>query len=211
VDNDSLIIQPYWLKTIVEIMENHSEIGIIGTHQILPDDASTFLKKIEKTGISIKLHYTSDVCFAQILIRSEVFSTAGLVDEDFFPTYVEDCDFTMRAWKKGWKLVIVPSIRIVHIGGGKHKHKYKSDRNYFDVRNNLIYIIYNLNFLAPPIKFISMYLRMLVTTIMTRKIDPKLKVTPKVISFFIKNLFPIIQKGIYRHRDPAYIKPINFR
>ena len=210
LNNDTVIVQPYWLKTIVKIMEENPTLGILGTTQISPDDASNFLQKIEKKGISEKILFTKFVCYGQVLIRSEVFSTVSLLDEDYSPAYVEDLDHCQRSMKKGWKLAIIPSIRITHIGMVTSA-KLKSNKAYLKLRNTLLYITYNFNLFRFLIKISNMYFKMLYISLRIRKRHSLLIVTPWIIWFFLKNIFRIIKKRIYRLQNPTYIKPISFR
>ena len=210
LNNDTIIIQPYWLKTLVKIMEENEDLGILGTKQISPVEVGNFLKQIEKLAVSEKLNFQNFVFYGQVLIRSKVFLSAGLLDEDFSPAYIEDHDHCFRALKKGWKLAIIPSIRIVHLGmvtGSKLK-LYKS---YLLIRNSILFMLYNFNLRKCIMKISGMYYRILKTIVPGRELPPGLKVTPMAMWFYIKNMIPIIKKRIYRLRDPTYSKPINFR
>jgi len=48
-----------------------------------------------------------------MLVRSEVFRTAGLLDEAFIMCY-EDLDFCLRVKRAGWRLVYVPQAKMWH-------------------------------------------------------------------------------------------------
>ena len=50
-----------------------------------------------------------------MLVRREVFSTAGLFDEGFF-LYFEEVDFARRVKKAGWKVYYLAGAGITHIG-----------------------------------------------------------------------------------------------
>jgi GT2 family glycosyltransferase len=49
-----------------------------------------------------------------MLIRAEVFAKIGLLDEDFF-LYWEDVDFSVRAKRAGYSLVVVANSHICHL------------------------------------------------------------------------------------------------
>ncbi len=55
--------------------------------------------------------------FASVVIRREVFETAGFLDEGYF-MYFEDVDFCRRVRDAGWKLVYWPDALVVHLVGG---------------------------------------------------------------------------------------------
>lgn len=52
---------------------------------------------------------------ASMLIRAEVFSDIGLLDENFF-FYWEDSDFSLRAKKAGWALGVAENAVLLHHG-----------------------------------------------------------------------------------------------
>lgn len=51
------------------------------------------------------------------LLRKVAWSSIGGFDEGFWPAWFEDVDFCRRLREKGWEMVFVPGIRIVHEGG----------------------------------------------------------------------------------------------
>lgn len=53
---------------------------------------------------------------ASLMIRSSVFETTGLLDENYF-LYYEEIDLCRRAAKQGWQCWYVPESRIVHLVG----------------------------------------------------------------------------------------------
>lgn len=48
-----------------------------------------------------------------LLIRKEAFEKAGFLDEKFF-LYYEDADYSLRAKRAGFELLLVPEARVVH-------------------------------------------------------------------------------------------------
>jgi len=50
---------------------------------------------------------------ACMLIRKEVFSTVGYLDENIF-LYFEEPDFCLRVKLKNWKIYFLPEARIIH-------------------------------------------------------------------------------------------------
>lgn len=54
------------------------------------------------------------VCGASMLVRREVFETAGCFDEDYF-LYYEEADFALQAHRKGWECWYVPASRVMHV------------------------------------------------------------------------------------------------
>jgi len=48
-----------------------------------------------------------------MLFRSEAFADVGGFDEGFF-LYYEDVDICARLWKAGWKVILLPTVSVVH-------------------------------------------------------------------------------------------------
>jgi len=58
------------------------------------------------------------ISFACVLIRNDVISAIGRMDEDFF-MYFEDVDYCLRARTAGWQIAYEPAARVVHLRGGR--------------------------------------------------------------------------------------------
>ena len=52
-----------------------------------------------------------------LLLRAEALAEVGGFDERFF-LYAEETDWALRATHRGWRHVVVPQARAVHVGGG---------------------------------------------------------------------------------------------
>jgi len=57
------------------------------------------------------------VSFACVLVRHEVISRTGGLDDGFF-LYYEDAEFCHRVQKTGWQVAYIPDARVVHFRGG---------------------------------------------------------------------------------------------
>ena len=85
--------------------------------------------------------------FACVLIRAEVFATAGLLDEGFF-MYYEDAEFCSRARRAGWSIVHDPAAHVVHLRGGtspvkQHARERKRLPRYFYAsRSRYFFLLY---------------------------------------------------------------------
>jgi len=66
---------------------------------------------------------------AAMVIRKEIFDALGGFDERFF-LYFEDVDLCRRARDLGKKILYVPSVRIIHHGGGSVKSRAAQKRHY---------------------------------------------------------------------------------
>ena len=66
---------------------------------------------------------------AALMAKREVWQKVGFLDEDYQFLY-EDVDWCFRAKKLGFKLLVVPEAKIMHLGGGSWKRKIR--KNGFD-------------------------------------------------------------------------------
>jgi len=90
------------------------------------------------------------LCGASLMIRREVFETAGLMDDDYF-LYYEETDFCLSVKKAGWSCWYVPQSRVMHIGGKSTgvlvenvrsrlpQYWFESRRRYFVKNHGLLY------------------------------------------------------------------------
>jgi GT2 family glycosyltransferase len=75
---------------------------------------------------------------ACMMIRSEVYHKAGMLDERFF-AHMEEIDLCWRAQKMGYRFECVTSSTVYHVGGGTLN--YNSPRKtYLNFRNSLLMV-----------------------------------------------------------------------
>lgn len=98
------------------------------------------LRKIIPGDIFHKKHYYEDlgcvknatrvdaVSGAYMLIDNSVIKNVGMLDEKFF-MYLEDVDFCVRASTKGYKIMLCPESKIIHVGGASSKNKDRINHN----------------------------------------------------------------------------------
>lgn len=53
---------------------------------------------------------------ASMMVRRQVFESAGLMDDDYF-LYFEETDFCLQAKRAGWSCWYLPQARVVHVAG----------------------------------------------------------------------------------------------
>ena len=139
--NPDTIVRPGAVKTMVEFMSGHPDVGIVGCRLEDPDGtpqrsafrfpsmASEFERAMRLGIVSSVLSRwivappvvdadtrTDWVSGASMLVRGEVFESIGLLDEGFF-MYYEELDFCERANNAGWECWYSPAGRVVHLVG----------------------------------------------------------------------------------------------
>jgi GT2 family glycosyltransferase len=132
------------LGTMVDYMDRHSSIGVIGPQLLWPDGQvqssrrrfpslatalvdSTFLQKWFPTHPVLQRYYVLDcpddavsqvdwLTGACIMVRRRVVEQVGLLDEAFF-MYSEELDWQRRIRERGWQVLYLPTARVVHREG----------------------------------------------------------------------------------------------
>lgn len=147
--NPDTIISSEVLASMVNFMDSHKDIGILGP-KILNSDGTlqlscrsflnlktvfftrdSLLNKVfpnnrysRKYLLSVWHHNDRRevdwVSGACMMIRKEVFDNIGLMDDNFY-MYCEDVDFCYRAKKAGWKVFYLPEVEIIHHAGSCSK------------------------------------------------------------------------------------------
>lgn len=139
--NPDTVIRPGAVRTLVDFLDKHPDVGIAGSRLEHPDGtpqrsafrfpsvASEFEGGM-RLGLVSKLlhrrlvappvrddeHPTDWIAGASMLVRREVFDAIGLMDERYF-LYFEETDFCLRARRAGWSCWYVPSSHVVHLVG----------------------------------------------------------------------------------------------
>ncbi len=167
--NADTIVKRNALKSLVEFMDEHPNIGIGGSRLEGPDGTlqasvfrfitpiSEFESSINFGPVSRLLHRwrsvpptPSQTCEADwvsgtsMIIRREVLSDIGLLDEGFY-TYYDDIDFCYNARRAGWRTWYVSTSCVVHFQGQSTKftrnmpYLFEARRRYFLKNHGPVY------------------------------------------------------------------------
>lgn len=147
--NSDIIAKEDILSGLAKIFESRPEIGILAPRLILPDGseqkfafgnfpslAGLILGKIKKDTAEKKYVKIDWVSGAALAIRKNLFDQVGGFDENFF-MYFEDMDLCKRIGEAGYKIEVLPSVQVVHLGGrsiqkdGVRKKIYYESQDYF--------------------------------------------------------------------------------
>jgi len=74
---------------------------------------------------------------AFFLVRRSLFHKLGGFDERFF-MYLEDLDFSLRAWQHGWHSYYLADVQAHHLGGGT-SNQIKATRLFYALRSRILY------------------------------------------------------------------------
>lgn len=139
--NADTIVRPGALVALVAFLDQHPEVGIAGSRLenlegIPRSTAFRFFNLASEFDSALRLGLVSRilkpwsgsaplplrpvqtdwVSGASMLIRREVLSKIGLLDEELY-TYFDDIDICMRARRAGWETWLVPESHVVHLEG----------------------------------------------------------------------------------------------
>lgn len=84
----------------------------------------------------MEVGYVSGAAF---FIKRKVIERVGLLDEETFFAYFEETDWCLRIHKAGWKVMFLPSVKIIHLEGksfekiNEHRRlkQYESAKKFF--------------------------------------------------------------------------------
>jgi N-acetylglucosaminyl-diphospho-decaprenol L-rhamnosyltransferase len=140
--NPDAYVCPGATATMIDFMDRRPEVGIVGSQLRLPTGdewpfsfrfpnvlgefeqgarsatVSRLLqrKKLVVTAPSVATE-VDWVAGAAMMIRANVFESAGLMDESYF-LYFEETDLCLRARNAGWTVCYLPEAAVVHHFGG---------------------------------------------------------------------------------------------
>jgi len=135
LNNDTLIKDRFTITKFLVTSQEGSNIGIIGCRLISPDGdlqlyQGEFLRPLlggkltrffyPKTN-NLTLKKTNKpidvdaICGAAMFIKVETLKEVGFFDEIFFPGYGEEIDLCFRFRKKGYRVLYLPSVEIIHL------------------------------------------------------------------------------------------------
>ena len=126
---------------LLDAFRNHG-IGVVAplvvnSHGVVEDSARYFptplrlLKKVflkDKGAFEIDIRsdcqYVDWLAGMFLLLPSSHFARIGGLDESYF-LYYEDVDFSMRIWKSGFKVCLIPNASIIHDGRRDSHFRFK--------------------------------------------------------------------------------------
>ncbi|MDQ5985428.1 MAG: hypothetical protein CSYNP_01138 [Syntrophus sp. SKADARSKE-3] len=147
LNSDTIIVNSA-IKTMINYLMDHSEVGIVGPkiYNAEKQPSRSFMRFLDAKVLFLgtkylswcintakyRLHYdTYDYTTTQnvpwlsgacLMIPRNVFEEVGCFDEGYF-LYLEDMDLCMQVKKKGYANIFLPSAEIIHLFGGSTKHQ----------------------------------------------------------------------------------------
>lgn len=159
--NNDTEVEKDFLTKLADVAEKNEKNGIVSpvifnghTRQVWfsGGEISWLTMKAVHTQKTLDKNYyeTGFATGCAMLVRTAVFKEVGLLDEDYF-LYWEDADFSWRAKKAGFKIIVVAGSWVYHFEKSKAKLKQKT---YWLVISGLIFFQKHTPLLLRPwIKF----------------------------------------------------------
>lgn len=172
--NPDTEVYPSMVTELVDTFESES-IGIAGCKVLYPggeviQHAGGFVRD---NGLAMHYGYNEEdegqhdaladvpyVTGAALMVRRDVFTRAGMLDEGYFPAYFEETELCLKARRLGYRVVYVPGARVIHYEStttGKFSPRYL----YLFHKNRIRYMLknYSVRFLFErALPFEQMYL-----------------------------------------------------
>ncbi|MDE3091918.1 MAG: glycosyltransferase, partial [Chloroflexota bacterium] len=154
--NNDTVVLPHAFDRLIEFVDAHPGVGICGPKVLNRDGtlqkqcrrsfatpwdlfcyfsglsalfpkSHLFARYLVTYEDENKIHPVDAVSGSCMLIRREVLSQIGLLDERFF-AYQEDADYCFRARQAGWQVYYCPEAQIIHYAsqGGSRINPYRS-------------------------------------------------------------------------------------
>lgn len=162
LNNDTIIAEDF-LTPLVEFIEDRNDVGIVqpkilfhrpGTslHHKINSVGSFLLKSgflyhqdFGKTDKNVKEPYEIFTAYgACFLARKKIIDTLGLFDPTYF-AYFEETDLCHRVWLNGWKIMVLPNVRIYHKGAKTAKRLPTAFIQYHSFKNRIFTYLKNLD------------------------------------------------------------------
>ena len=139
--NADTIVLEHALKSLVEFMDDHPQVGIAGSQFLsatgaIQSSPFRFMGILSELDRGLKLGVVSKMLSrwavspptppmacpadwlsgASMILRRSMLEQIGFLDEGLY-TYFDDIDICLRARRSGWEVWYVPESRIVHLEG----------------------------------------------------------------------------------------------
>lgn len=163
--NSDVAVTPGWTDRLYDFMQTHPEVGACQPKILSYKDKTRFEYAgasggfIDRNGYPYCRGRIFDTCEsdrgqyddpimvdwasgAALLVRTELYLKAGGLDSSFF-AHMEEIDLCWRIRRMGYRIAVVPSSVVYHLGGGSLP---PSDprKTYLNFRNNLLMLYKNL-------------------------------------------------------------------
>ncbi len=153
------------LSRLVALFLKHPRVGVVSPLVLTPSRKVWFgggmIHRSRMRAVHVPMRSrtipfeTGFVSGCAMMIRSTVFRSIGLLDERFF-LYYEDADFSLRAKRAGFRVVVHPKIHTIHSEESRHNKAWKT---YWLVRSGLFFFRKHTPFLLHSVFWMTFLAR----------------------------------------------------
>lgn len=149
--NNDTEVHPEALGKMIEVAEADPTIGMVGSRIFHLEQRDKLLfaggkinwfagwcRHDTQHSSEEKFRDVDFITGCSLLVRRNVVESIGLLDENFF-LYFEDADWSIRARKAGFRLVVAPASIVWHKEMGSIKGRSPA-HEYYVTRNNLLFM-----------------------------------------------------------------------
>jgi len=162
--NPDAIATRDWLKKLVEFMDENDSAGMAQSLLVKPngeyDSAGGFVNGLGypiefRPGVGYELlrrvgpYEVGYAKGAAVLIRREAYLRVGGFDNRFF-FYYDETDLSYRIRRAGWRIYVVPSSLVFHVGLGSRIPNKELFVLYYLERNHLLFLGKDIKSRLPP-------------------------------------------------------------
>ncbi len=149
LNNDTQIIQKDWISKMVLVAEADQNVAVIGARLRGSDGLDQISAAYFTPSKTIvfdqeeitQVHWVSGACF---MIRVAVLRHLGALDERYSPCFYEETEYCARCLKNGYKVLTVPTAKLVHLGQQSLRRIEDSDTIYNWCKNEILFFLTNL-------------------------------------------------------------------
>lgn len=123
--NNDIVVTPNWFEKMIAHFDRDKSLGILGPITNKVDG----YQHIDFNKQGIDFQYTDVVTFFFALIKREVITKIGGLDERFGLGGQDDADMCIRARRAGYKVGIARNIFIYHYGSATFRNEFNNDIN----------------------------------------------------------------------------------
>ncbi len=150
--NNDTVVEKNFLNKLIEASQSDKKIGITGCKIYYYDNPSKIWfnggKFNEWTGRAVHIQKEIDKEVSEcnfitgccMLIKREVLEKIGLLDESYF-MYVEDLDYSYKAIKSGYKLIVAHNSNIWHKVGASGEGEISELSAYWSMKSRIKFIL----------------------------------------------------------------------
>mgnify|MGYP005786168177 CR=1 FL=1 len=148
--NNDTQVQKDWLRTLVDLIESDTKIGMVGSKLLYPDgflqeaggiiwkDGSGWNYGNRQNPNNSEFCYVREVDYisgAAIMIRKNLWEEIGGFDERYVPAYCEDSDLAFEVRKHGYKVMYQPKSEVIHFEGISNGTDLSAGQKQYQVEN----------------------------------------------------------------------------